>query len=441
MPEVPKKENMEMNKNKEFFTLFHDLVLKNKMELVGEDGEVTTMRIVGLEIDGKEYLVPSYNPLTKTVVDMDDPEEVAELVSQITPSIQLGNITGYNSAEEAEADRASWYGEIVDPELTSSIVKDKEEIPYAHREWESDPDKRAEEKANQTLAFAEGGEVKAEDTDSGKDETSLVEKAWKSVPTNVRLFAENLAGKTSKITEEDFTPEEIEELSLMVNNAEQDDIKEEGMLKRTKEVLSQYVPSTDDEEWYGHSTKDGVRTDVTKEDYNKKAQDDLDRVVKDLESFEKTRGKISVDEYFDGAGDDGNSTGSGPTFLKAIHKSFTSPAYNISTTLGRFNAFKNEDGSVTIKDTYNWNREGYKKDVSLRDFLAMVPTMLSHPEAAGNVVMRLLFPEKTREFEINLTSPKERQDMRGYKDGGEVKKEAGPKKLEAGIYQGRRTKS
>ena len=35
--------------------------------------------------------------------------------------------------------------------------------------------------------------------------------------------------------------------------------------------------------------------------------------------------------------------------------SLVSDDYNIATTLGQFNAFRNKDGTITIKDEYNFN--------------------------------------------------------------------------------------
>ena len=65
------------------------------------------------------------------------------------------------------------------------------------------------------------------------------------------------------------------------------------------------------------------------------------------------------------------------TTLTVIKKAFTSDAYNMATTLGQFKAIKNKDGTVTIRDTYNWtgqkgDPEG-EIDLSLSDFIKYLP--------------------------------------------------------------------
>lgn len=92
--------------NKKFFEDFHNRVVSEGRELV-EDDKTTTMRILGVGIGGKEYLIPSYDPDTKRVLSMD------EAVEKYMPLIQEGKIKGYNTPQEAEADRRMFYPEIV----------------------------------------------------------------------------------------------------------------------------------------------------------------------------------------------------------------------------------------------------------------------------------------------------------------------------------------
>lgn len=92
--------------NKKFFEDFHNRVVSEGRELV-EDDKTTTMRIMGVGIGGKEYLIPSYDPDTKRVLSMD------EAVEKYMPLIQEGKLKGYNTPQEAEADRRMFYPEIV----------------------------------------------------------------------------------------------------------------------------------------------------------------------------------------------------------------------------------------------------------------------------------------------------------------------------------------
>ena len=106
--------------NKEFLENFHNEVVSSGSELV-EDGRTTTMRITGIEIKGKEYLLPSYDPDTKTILD---PKEIAE---RFMPLIESGEIEGYDSPEEAEEERKKFYDDIVQE-------KHKGELMYGNKD-------------------------------------------------------------------------------------------------------------------------------------------------------------------------------------------------------------------------------------------------------------------------------------------------------------------
>lgn len=103
--------------NKEFLENFHNEVVSSGSELV-EDGRTTTMRITGIEIKGKEYLLPSYDPDTKTILD---PKEIAE---RFMPLIESGEIEGYDSPEQAEEERKKFYEGIVQEKNEGGLVSD-----------------------------------------------------------------------------------------------------------------------------------------------------------------------------------------------------------------------------------------------------------------------------------------------------------------------------
>ncbi len=93
--------------NETYFKKFHDDVLKNGQQLE-EDGWTTTMRIAGVQLDdGKEYLIPLYNPKTKTV------EDVEAAVKRAIPDIKAGRLHGYSSPDEAEEHRLKFYKRII----------------------------------------------------------------------------------------------------------------------------------------------------------------------------------------------------------------------------------------------------------------------------------------------------------------------------------------
>ena len=92
--------------NKKFFEDFHNRVVSEGRELV-EDGQTTTMRIMGVGLEGKEYLIPSYDPDTKRVLNAD------EAIQKYMPLIKEGKLKGYDTPQQAEADRLMFYPEIV----------------------------------------------------------------------------------------------------------------------------------------------------------------------------------------------------------------------------------------------------------------------------------------------------------------------------------------
>jgi len=105
--------NLRFEKNKDFFENFHRNVLETERQGTTEGGEIITMRIVGLNVDGKEYLLPSWNPDTRKVMDENTDSGREEIVKRFLPLIKSGQIVGYDSPEQAEIDRNIFYPEII----------------------------------------------------------------------------------------------------------------------------------------------------------------------------------------------------------------------------------------------------------------------------------------------------------------------------------------
>ena len=93
--------------NAQFLKKFHDDVVRSGRS-VTENGKTTTMRIVGVEVNGKEYLLPSFDPQTGKVISDYD-----KLVDKYMPDIKAGRIKGYNDYKQAEQDRKVFYPQIV----------------------------------------------------------------------------------------------------------------------------------------------------------------------------------------------------------------------------------------------------------------------------------------------------------------------------------------
>ena len=289
-------------------------------------------------------------------------------------------------------------------------------------------------------------------------------------PLNARAFFKNLtrdSGDTSSlITPEDLSPEEIEFIYQAIAEQDKENLEveerlrpelssliprlEEGISKpsspqgnalRNKEGIGWYRTEESDPEGKevigeivrgGRGkptvTSYGVKNPYDNETFSKNVQIRLDKAKRQLDSFDKTRNKTSV-RFYDRQGGEDDSA-SGPGFINTVIKSFTSPAYNIGTTLGSFNAFKNEDGTVTIKARYNWT--GQKDDpegglnLSLSNFidtLKKIPPMLHKPEALGNAFMRIFATHKSSPVEFTLP-PRQATGMpeeeRTFRNGGMV---------------------
>ena len=287
-------------------------------------------------------------------------------------------------------------------------------------------------------------------------------------PLNMRAFFKNLmrdSGDTSSlITPEDLSPEEIEFIYQAIEAQDKENIEVE---ERLRPELSSLIPrlekgiaqpsspqgndlkDTEGIGWYeteesdpegkeiiGEILRGGrgkptvtsyrVKNPYDDEAFSKNVQKSLDKAKRQLDSFDKTRDKTSVRFYDRQGGDDDSAAG--PGFINTVIKSFTSPAYNIGTTLGSFNAFKNEDGTVTIKDRYNWT--GQKDDpegelnLSLSDFidtLKKFPAMLQKPEAIGNAFMRTFAKGKSSPVEFTLPPRQATEMPEGYREGGRTR--------------------
>jgi len=93
--------------NKKYFTEFHNKVLNEGNELV-KDGKTVTMNIIGIQHKDKEYLIPSYDPKTKTILS---PEAAKQ---KYLKDIESGKLKGYDNVESAEKDRKMFYKPIVE---------------------------------------------------------------------------------------------------------------------------------------------------------------------------------------------------------------------------------------------------------------------------------------------------------------------------------------
>lgn len=218
------------------------------------------------------------------------------------------------------------------------------------------------------------------------------------VPTNVRLFGEYLLGEQSPITEKDFTPQELSEMLRMVQEQESRNVQEEANLQSSLAAYQRNLETFDPSKNLVQNEKGNLVPKYTEKEYNEEVQNNIKDIERKLASYEKTRNKTSVDYR------DERTDPAGLKIVDAISKSFTSPAYNIETSLGNFSARKNKDGTVSIKDTYDFLGYGYDKPVkiSMSDFLKSLPLAITRPEAFGTLLSRAFLADRKRDVDITL---------------------------------------
>lgn len=187
---------------------------------------------------------------------------------------------------------------------------------------------------------------------------------YKKIPTNMRLLGENLVGVDRPITNKDFTNDELVEMAFM---AEQ----QKRVNKKREEIL--------------RSMSDQQKENFVVPTYDEK-----------LASFERTRGKTSVDPYRTVGNEpivSGRKVDKG--YFDSIISSFTDPRYGVATTLGKYNVQQTPEMDV-IKDTYNFNKA--ERNLPSNPIQALQRMVIS-PEIAGEYLANIL---GTKDRPVNI---------------------------------------
>ena len=227
--------------------------------------------------------------------------------------------------------------------------------------------------------------------------SDLIKAQMEKTPTNVRLFGQYLSGNTSDITEKDFRPSELEAMRRKVQKQEAQNYEDEAKILKSISSLKK-EKSSDYQSFKGGK----LVNRYSDEEFNKLKKRKIKEAQAKLATYDKDRSKVSV-SYGDAGGG-----GKGADPLSALKKSFTSPAYNVETSLGHFNARKNKDGSVTITDKYDFLGYGFDKPqkITMNQFFGALGRV-RNPEQLGTLVART-FVENTgrkgRKVRINLPS-------------------------------------
>jgi len=181
-------------------------------------------------------------------------------------------------------------------------------------------------------------------------EPSILNQLYRQVvPVNARTLIDTVRGDTSPITEANFSPDELAILQNVY----------EAKRNRNKTWRQEI----------------GNELAISEADYNKKPEQEvvpgnkpgqfayapipyseyIKRTVNKLESFDKTKNKTSVsyNDYPDAL--------AAPTFdswINAIKKSYTDPAYRMKTTLGSFNVNETPEGA-RVSDAYKFDAKDF----------------------------------------------------------------------------------
>ena len=230
------------------------------------------------------------------------------------------------------------------------------------------------------------------------DET-FVQGMYKKIPTNVRLLVENIVGVDSPITAKDFTKEELIEMAFLAEKTRLSNLRKENRYNRIiKSELAKGPPSLEEKDF-------------------------IDDIKAMAGSYEKTRGKTSVNPYIQS-----NKKIVDANYLDSLSKTFTSPSYRIATSLGKYNVYDKDNKELNIKDTYNFN----KKERNLpSSFTGALKQMMASPELAGEYLANFLRTED-RDVDINIpkkmnkggTTMSMNKQMEMFDEGG-LKEEGG----------------
>ena len=198
-------------------------------------------------------------------------------------------------------------------------------------------------------------------------EDSGIRSLYKKIPTNMRLYIENLLGDTSTITENDFTNKELIEIIALIEKQQAVNIKEEQILKEEGSNNKSFVTK-------GTSTEDA------------------------LASYEDTRDRTSVNPYAEPTYYSGTSHGMvDDNYSSSFTRSFNDPMYNVATSLGKYTATDVDDG-YNIREKYDFNRGERNLPTNFSEVLQYIS---ASPELAGEYLSSIL-GSKPRDVDINL---------------------------------------
>ena len=321
-------------------------------------------------------------------------------------------------------------GEVIVPPLLAKIIgydrlnkinnRGKEEVKKRVEENGQSPEAEALDQQPQNpaegMTMAEGGE-------------SFIRRAYKTIPTNVRLLLEYMAGSDSPITEKDFTEAELKEMAAAIEKQRGQNVDRETQLREMVESGKPYrkleAPKGLENltEFFGDS-KNPIYVDFKGNTVDQSFVDEIEkneefrnalmeRAKNALASYENTRDTVSVGGRFYYRDDVERPSG-----YEGFVDKLQDPTYQLQTTVGKFKAKDSEDlAGYTVTDTYDFNSGelGFEsnEDITLQD----IWDEREKPQMMAELMARYLRPEGGRPVEINLERAQQ-ADSPTMADGG-----------------------
>jgi hypothetical protein len=245
-------------------------------------------------------------------------------------------------------------------------------------------EKQAQQQPDQQMACGGFAKKRAK----GSEGMGEVADGGDSLKTHERLYLDFLAGKTDDITEADFNEDQLREIGRIVKERKARNDKWENELLELyssnypfrKNEAGENVDSEDNAWWYYQNPDKVV------------VEDEMSKLADKLRTFEESRGRTSISDYEENINEPVGGLGGYMDQREDVN-------YQVRASLGKFTAHDNPDGSVTIRDAYNYNHSEY--DPSLTNFIMNIPNMGSLQNVA-EVTARHMQPEHTRDAVINI---------------------------------------
>ena len=213
-----------------------------------------------------------------------------------------------------------------------------------------------------------------------------IQSLYRKLPTNMRLLLEQIVGVERPITEEDFRPEELEWMRKQIRDQQFHNQKQEESYRTNYEWLQDHASQEESgEDVMALHPRD--RPPATTQD----RLDWLEELEGQIQSYEDTRGRTSINPYFVDTVDQ--------PWRESLSRSFTSPQYNVATSLGKYVA-EDVDGGYRIKDKYDFNRK--ERQMDKYGIGSIIKRILLSPELAGEHLMSFL-SRKPREVDVEIS--------------------------------------